>query len=137
MTLRINQHNSIYFWENSEENSRATNTHNCKARGNKGNFYRFDLGLRELRHEPDVEACQIHNHINQIEVMCARQPASPRWRPNPEMTLASRSIPVKDIRNIRKTTRLGCVFLRRNANNNSNNNDELHLSVNGSFQVIW
>ena len=76
--LRINQHSFNYLWKNSEENGRATNTHNCKARGIPLWFGNADIAVRaRCRGMTDSQS-------HQIEVM--RWSASPRWRPNPEIT---------------------------------------------------
>lgn len=113
MILLINQHNFNYLWKKSEENDRATDTHNCKAPRNMEIFYGFDLGVRALRYKPDVETRLVHNHIRSR--CCARRPASPRWNLNGWNRVASRPIPAKHIRDIRKTTRLECVLFRRKA----------------------
>ena len=59
---------------------------------------------------------------HQIEVMCARPPASPRWRPDPEIAWHDNRYPRNKFGTFVKGTfverhRLGCVLLRRNAIN--------------------
>ena len=69
------------------------------------------LGMRVLRYEPNVEAWQIHNHIRLR--WCTCRPASPRWRPNPEIAWHHDWYPRNLFWDIRKTTRLECILLRR------------------------